>query len=134
MASSRQAIQLAGCNGTIEVHSASQYRAGQRLFGIARHHSRLANGRTVLWCATQVDFTPTALDAETIHTLIPTHFKSRLAERRLIDQLAEWTCLEVLAKLTDTPILLLLRGAVPSQRIHLVTIQVEDIIVSVGGE
>jgi hypothetical protein len=73
-----------------------------------------------------------ALDAESVDTPIPPHVAARLPDAAQVDPVAAWTRLEVAAKLTGTPVLLLLTGAIPAPHLDIVTTSVDDIVVSMG--
>ena len=116
----------------IEIHEARRGAVDRELFGITRPHARLADGRTVIWCNALADYNPIALDAESIDTPIPTHIGRHIAGEQQHECLAAWTSLEVLAKLTDTPILLLLKDIDPTHQAQIVTTSVNDVILSLG--
>lgn len=132
MASSRHPIDSDGFRGSLEVHAAGPGGADPRLFGITAPHARLADGRTVVLSEAAVDRGPTALDAETVDTAVPVHVAAILGAGGGVTALGAWTRLEVAAKLTDTPVLLLLRGAAAPPHVDVMTTQIDDIVVSVG--
>ncbi len=98
-------------------------------------HSRVADGRTIVWDvpddAARLRL-PAAVDAESIGTHVPSHV-ARTLSGDPSELLWRWTQLEVAAKLTATPVLLLLRGGVThTEGIWLATTVVEDLVVSMG--
>lgn len=115
--------------GRVSIHPRSSL---QWLLGNPLPHSRVADGRTVVWHAPRwARGRPVAVDAESIDTRLPRHVLARL-EGGDSDRLSQWTRLEVLAKLSGTPVLLLLRGSRPQTIVCYRTFQVLDIAVTLG--
>lgn len=110
---------------------------------VAGARSYLSDGRRVVWRIEAPDGWRVAVDAERVDERLPPHVLARsgLGEHASTSSaLTAWTQAEVLAKLTDTPILLRLRrfglgladlGA--HEPVMLVTHRLDDVLVTVGS-
>ncbi len=128
MGSEPRIAALPGALGRVRIHTADARRS---LLGMPHPHARLADGRTVVWEAPDDRPENTAVDAEAIDTPADGLVGARLGEDG-VERLRRWTRLEVVAKLTRIPALLLLRGARWPSGLAVETVEIDDLIVSVG--
>jgi len=116
--------------GRLRIHPSTQR---DFLIGSREPHARLADGRTVVW-ESPVSHAgeSVAVDAEMVRTKVPCQVAG-LLPGRVHGHIDEWTRLEVLAKLSGVPVLLLLRGVLPPPNgVTSMTFQVEDLIITLG--
>lgn len=121
-------VELPGRWGCVAVHSSADRNCHM---GDPRPHARVADGRTVIWHTPPETGRMAALDAESVATVVPAHV-GRWLDVPDADALTRWTKLEVMAKLTGTPVLLLLRDRAEPQRDLAATFRIGDLVVSVG--
>lgn len=104
------------------------------LFGIPTPHARLTDGRTVIWNPAdwiEVAQRHTAIDAECLTAQVPSRVRGYLGCTGLLAHV-RWTRLEILAKLSDEPSLLILRNGMTWKDVVCRTYLVADIVATIG--
>ncbi len=96
--------------GVVTIHPATDKGPDRTLLGSRLPHARLSDFRTVTWEPSHaLRGRNVALDAEALGTSMPQSVVGRLKASNPFHAQRQWTRVEVVAKLTDTPMLVLLR-------------------------
>ena len=130
MASSLRIVALPRWHGRVAIHPR---RALREFLGSREPHARLGDGRTAVWKPdTPPDRDRLAIDAESLTTHVPAVITEHLHSFDHLGQLREWTRLEVRAKLSGTPVILLLRGGQDDTLIDIRTTVIHDVVLTLG--
>ena len=132
MASEPQEFQLPLELGVLEVHPARSDGPDSGFFGSPAAHCRVSDGRTVVWRPGPGHGHPHFMDAELVTQDVGGHVAECL-EADEGSAILRWTRLEVAAKASGIPVLLLLVGSEPAPEIEVQSCIVGDLVVSFAG-
>ena len=118
--------------GVLEVHPARSDGPDSGFFGSPAAHCRVSDGRTVVWRPGPGHGHPHFMDAELVTQYVPDQVAGCL-EADEGSPILRWTRLEVAAKSSGIPVLLLLVGSKPAPDVEIQSCIVGDLVVSFAG-
>ena len=140
MGSDPQVVALWDGLGVLAIYPPDRQSADRAFFGLAAPHCRVSDGRTVVWQSLaqggEVDGHPSesgphVMDVEFIGSGLPAQVATKLGGSGP-SAVLRWTRLEVMAKVSGIPALLLLAGRVPMPDIPMESGIVGDLAVTVA--